>query len=404
MATFVVQVKDKAGNIFNERVIANSAPEARRILQKRYAAIGNIRRAGFEFDLATIEAALSKITVKDKAVFSHQFAVLVNAGVGIVRSLGVLSEQADNPKLKKALIEISTDVQQGSNLSDSLAKHPYCFDQLYVSMVEAGETGGVLDEVLNRLSKLLEDIARLQNQIRSALAYPIAVGIFAVMVFLGMTIFLIPVFAGIFEQLGGELPLLTQTMVNLSAFLRSPKVFILIVILAGLIFAFQIYYKTPAGRLQIDQMALKMPLFGEINQKSAVARFCRVFGTLSRSGVPILNSLDIVCDTITNKVISNAIVASKEEVLQGGMLSFALQERKVFPPMAIQMISIGEETGELDAMMMKVADFYEDEVEQAIKALTSLLEPLMMIVIGVMVGIILVSMYLPMFTIFDQIG
>jgi type IV pilus assembly protein PilC len=404
MATFVVQVKDKAGNIIDERVVADSADEARKILQKRYAAIGKIRKAGFDFDMASIESALSTITVKDKAIFSRQFAVLMNAGVAIVRSLGVLSEQAENPKLKKALIEISADVQQGTNLSEAMAKHPDCFDQLYVSMVEAGETGGVLDEVLNRLSKLLEDIARLQNQIKSAMAYPVTVGIFAVIAFLGMTIFLIPIFAGIFEQLGAKLPWLTQTMVDLSGFLRSPKVLIVPMVVGGLVSAFKAYYKTPAGRLQIDQFALKMPLFGDMNEKSAVARFCRVFGTLTRSGVPILNCLDIVCETISNKVISNAVAAAKDEILQGGMLSFALQERKVFPAMAIQMISIGEETGELDSMMMKVADFYEDEVEQAVKALTSLIEPLMMVGIAGMVGTILLSMYLPMFAIFDQLA
>ncbi len=404
MATFIVQVKDNSGNIFEERIVADSADQAKRILQKRFAAIGRIRKAGMDFDIASIEAALSKVTVKDKAIFSRQFAVLVNAGVAIVRTLGVLGDQTQNPKLKKSLIAISADVQQGTNLSEALAKHPDCFDQLYVSMVEAGETGGVLDEVMNRLAKLLEDVARLQNQIKSAMAYPVTVGIFAVIAFLGMTIFLIPIFAGIFDQLGAELPGLTKFMLALSAFLRSSRVIIPIIIGIGLVFAFRYYYKTPAGKLQIDYLALKAPLFGELNEKSAVARFCRVFGTLTRSGVPILNCLDIVGDTIGNQVIANAVAAAKEEILQGGMLSLALQERKVFPAMAIQMISIGEETGEIDAMMMKVADFYEDEVEQAVKALTSLIEPLMMVLIAVMVGTILLSMYLPMFSIFDQIA
>jgi type IV pilus assembly protein PilC len=404
MTTFIVQVKDNSGNIFEERVVADSADEAKRVLRKRFAAIGRVRKAGLDFDLASIESALTKVTVKDKAIFSRQFAVLVNAGVAIVRALGVLSEQATNPKLKKSLSAISADVQQGTNLSEALGKHPDCFDQLYVSMVEAGETGGVLDEVLNRLAKLLEDVARLQNQIKSAMAYPVTVGIFAVIAFLGMTIFLIPVFAKIFDQLGAELPALTQFMLSLSALLRSTRVIIPIAIMIGVAFAFRQYYKTPAGRLQIDQLLLKMPLFGELNEKSAVARFCRVFGTLTRSGVPILNCLDIVSDTIGNRVIANAVTAAKAEILQGGMLSLALQERKVFPAMAIQMISIGEETGELDSMMMKVADFYEDEVEQAVKALTSLIEPLMMVLIAGMVGTILLSMYLPMFSIFDQIA
>lgn len=404
MATFIVQVKDKAGNLLEERVIANSQDEAKRILSKRYAAIGKIRKVGMEFDFASIEAALSNVTVKDKAIFSRQFAVLVNAGVAIVRTLAVLAEQSGNPKFKKALTTIGEDVQQGVNLSDAMRKHPDCFDKLYVSMVEAGETGGVLDEVMNRLAKLLEDVARLQSQVKSALAYPVTVGIFAILAFLGMTIFLIPVFAGIFESLDAELPALTQFMVNLSAFLRSPKALIPVAVIILAVIAFKQYYKTPAGRLQIDTLALKMPIFGDLNEKNAVARFCRIFGTLTRSGVPIIQCLEISQETIPNMVISNAIGAAKDAILEGGMLSVAIAERKVFPSMAIQMMMIGEETGELDAMMMKVADFYEDEVEQAVKALTSVIEPLMMVFIAGMVGTILLSMYLPMFKIFDQLG
>ncbi|MBE9221964.1 type II secretion system F family protein [Cyanobacterium stanieri LEGE 03274] len=404
MATFIAQVKDKSGNILQEKVTAESADEARRILRKRFAAIGKIKKAGMDFDLASIEAALSKVSIKDKAIFSRQFAVLVNAGVAIVRALSVLAEQSSNPKFKKALSAINEDVQQGTNLSEALAKHPDCFDQLYVSMVEAGEIGGVLDEVMNRLAKLLEDVARLQNQVKSAMAYPVTVGLFAVIAFLGMTIFLIPVFSGIFDQLGAELPALTQFMVNLSGFLRSPAAVIPVLVIIGAVFGFKQYYKTPAGRLQIDTIALKLPIFGDLNQKSAVARFCRVFGTLTRSGVPILQCLEIVEETIGNRVIGNAIGAAKNSVLEGGMLSTAIESKNVFPAMAVQMMSIGEETGELDAMMMKVADFYEDEVEQAIKALTSVIEPLMMVGIAGMVGTILLSMYLPMFSIFDQIA
>jgi type IV pilus assembly protein PilC len=270
--------------------------------------------------------------------------------------------------------------------------------------VEAGETGGVLDEVLMRLSKLLEDMAKLQNQIKSAMAYPVTVGIFALLAFLGMTIFLIPVFAGIFEQLGAELPALTKFMLFLSATLRSWKVIIPIAAFIGGSFVFRNYYKTPVGRLQIDAFFLKMPLFGDLNQKIAVARFCRVFGTLTRSGVPVLNCFDIVCNTIGNQVLVNAIQSAKREIQQGGMISLAIQKENVFPALAIQMISIGEETGELDGMMSKVADFYEDEVEQAVKALTSMIEPIMMVGIALMVGTILLSMYLPMFSIFDQLG
>ena len=354
-------------------------------------------------NLDPLQMAMAKVSVKDKAVFSRQFAALINAEVAIVRSLGVMAEQCTNPKLKKALNQISEDVQQGMNLSEAMRKHPDCFDNLYVSMVQAGEVGGVLDEVMNRLSKLLEDVARLQNQIKSALTYPVAVGIFAFAIFIGMTVFLIPIFADIFKQLNVELPALTQFMLDLSAFIRGfwwsiPIVFF------GAGFAFRNYYKTRMGRETIDRISLKVPLFGDLIQKSAVARFSRTFGALTRSGVPILTALEIVRDTAGNQVIANAVDESRKEIQQGGMISLALQKEQVFPIMAIQMISIGEETGELDQMLAKVADFYEDEVEQSVKALTSIIEPIMIVVLGGMVGLILLSMYLPMFKIFDKLG
>ena len=404
MPTFVAQVKDNSGKISKKKIEAMSPEQARTILKQQYAAIGSVKPVGGEINLEFLEALLNKVTVKDRAVFSRQFSVMINAGVAIVRCLGVLSEQCPNPKLKKALVGISGEVQQGNNLSESMAKYPECFDQLYVSMVEAGEAGGVLDEVLNRLSSLLEDMARLQNQIKSAMAYPVAVGCLAILAFLGMTIFLIPVFAGIFQSLGTELPALTKFMLDLSGFLRSPLAVLPIFGIAGAVFLFKKYYASPIGRVQVDGMMLKMPLFGPLNEKTAVARFCRVFGTLTRSGVPIIQALEIVCNTIPNKVISNSVADAMNEIQQGGMMSLALQRGKVFPSLAIQMISIGEETGELDSMMMKVADFYEDEVEQAVKALTSVIEPLMMVGIAAMVGTILLSMYLPMFKIFEKMG
>ena len=404
MTTYSAKVKEHSGKVLTVKVDATSPEQARSVLKNRYAAVGKISKSAFDIDLSQLELALSKVTVKDKAVLSRQLSVMVNAGVAIVRCLGILGDQSSNPKLKKALLGISADVQQGNSLSESMAKYPDCFDDLYVNMVEAGETGGVLDEVLERLSKLLEDIAKLQNQIKSAMTYPLTVGAFAVLAFLGMTIFLIPVFAGIFDSLGGELPALTKFMVWLSDTLRSPRAIIPVAIIMALSFAFKTYYATPVGRLQIDGFLLKMPLFGDLNQKSAVARFCRVFGVLTRSGVPVLNCFDIVCNTISNQVIANAVMGAKADIQQGGMISLAIQKENVFPPLAIQMISIGEETGELDKMMGKVADFYEDEVEQAVKALTSMLEPLMMVGIAVMVGTILLSMYLPMFSIFDQLG
>jgi type IV pilus assembly protein PilC len=404
MTTYTAKVKDHSGKVFNQKIDAASAEQARLVLKNRYVAVGKINKAGLEINLEPLQLALAKVTVKDKAVFSRQFSVMVNAGVAIIRALGILSDQAPNPKLKRALLGISAEVQQGTSLSESMKDYPECFNNLYVSMVEAGEAGGVLDEVLMRLSKLLEDMAKLQNQIKSAMAYPVTVGIFAVIAFLGMTIFLIPVFGKIFESLGAELPLLTRVMLGISDILRSWKVLIPIGVFVAISFVIRNYYKTPMGRLQIDGFMLKMPLFGDLNEKIAVARFCRIFGTLTRSGVPVLQCFDIVCDTIGNQVLVNAVQAAKSDIQQGGMISLAIQKENVFPALAIQMISIGEETGELDGMMEKVADFYEDEVEQSVKALTSMIEPIMMVGIAVMVGTILLSMYLPMFSIFDQLG
>ncbi|MDJ0616655.1 MAG: type II secretion system F family protein [Calothrix sp. MO_192.B10] len=406
MPTYVARIRDSQGNSKTEKITADSLSEARTNLREQGFVIQDLKQSQglADFDFQKFQTSLVKVTVKDKAVFSRQFAALVNAGVAIVRSLGVLSEQCENPKLKQALLEISNDVQNGVNLSDAMRKHPDCFDGLYVSMVQAGEVGGVLDEVLNRLAKLLEDVARLQNQIKSALSYPVVVGCLAVAIFLGMTIFLIPIFANIFKDLGTELPALTQFLMVASELLRSAWLFAFIGGFVALSFAYKQYYKTEVGKQTIDRMSLKMPLFGDLIQKSSVARFSRTFGSLTRSGVPILTSLEIVRDTSGNYIVANAIDAAKEEVQQGGIISLALQKYEVFPPMAIQMISIGEETGELDAMLMKVADFYEDEVEQAVKALTSVLEPIMIVVLGGMVGTILLAMYLPMFKVFEKFG
>ncbi|MEH2422587.1 MAG: type II secretion system F family protein [Nostoc sp.] len=408
MPNYVARVRDSQGKSRTEKIVAESLVQARTNLREQGFVVQELKQSqGFQanFDLKKFQNSLVKVSVKDKAVFSRQFAVLMNAGVAIVRSLGVLSEQCSNPKLKQALVEISIDVQSGMNLSESMRKHPDCFDGLYVSMIQAGEVGGVLDEVLNRLAKLLEDVARLQNQIKSALSYPVVVGFIAVAIFLGMTIFLIPIFATIFEQIGITLPPLTQFLMDASKFLRSPKAVILLFIIVGLKIAYSQFGKTPGGRLTIDRLSLKVPLFGDLIQKSSVARFSRTFGSLTRSGVPILTCLEIVRDTSGNQVIANAIDAARLEIQQGGMISIALQENDgVFPAMAIQMISIGEETGELDAMLMKVADFYEDEVEQAVKAMTSILEPVMIVVLGGMVGTILLAMYLPMFKVFETLG
>lgn len=406
MPTYVATGSDNTGRKRKEKVAASSPGEARDLLKEKGLFIQDLKEErSFNFDLKELKMAITSVSVKDKAVFSRQFAALVNAGVALVRGLGVLSEECPNPKLKRSLEDINSDVQQGTSLSDAMSKHPSCFDKLYVSLVQAGEVGGVLDEVLNRLAKLLEDLNRLQNQIKSAMAYPVTVSILAIIIFVAMTVFLLPTFAAIFEELNADLPLFTRIMLQISEFLRTPINWVIIAgVIFGTSFAFKRYYATHSGERTIDRLLLKLPLFGDLVQKTATARFCRTFGSLSRSGVPILTSLEIVRDTAGNSVISDAIDEARSEIQTGGMISLALQQHRVFPAMAIQMISIGEETGELDQMLMKVADFYEDEVEQAVKALTSIMEPFMIVILGGMVGSILVSMYLPMFKIMEVVG
>ena len=314
-----------------------------------------------------------------------------------------MASQQKMPLFKRALQSVSLEVNQGISLGEALRRWPKVFDKLSIAMVEAGEAGGVLDESLRRLAKLLEDNAKLQNQIKGALGYPVAVLVIAVTVFLGMTIFLIPTFAEIFDSLGAELPWFTQMMVDLSSLLRSS--FSLFLLLGLIIFAYLFgkLYATPIGRRRVDALILKLPLFGELIQKTAIAQFCRTFSSLTKAGVPILMSLDIVREITNNSIISDAISNSREDVLQGIPLSIALGRKNVFPDMSISMISIGEETGEMDAMMSKVADFYEDEVEAIVKALTSMLEPAMIVLVGGIVGSILLAMYMPMFAVFENI-
>ena len=355
----------------------------------------------FSMDLG---AAFEKAPgVKEKAVFASKLSALVDAGVPIVRSLDLMASQQKLPMFKRALTKVSLDVNEGIALGSAIREWPKVFDQLSVAMVEAGEAGGVLDEALKRLAKLLEDNAKLQNQIKGAMGYPVAVLVIAILVFLGMTIFLIPTFAGIFEDLGAELPVFTQLLVNFSELLRSTIALYIVGVLLLIIWLFARYYDTHNGRRVIDRLILKLPLFGELILMTATAQFCRIFSSLTRAGVPILMSMEISSQTAGNSIISDAILASRGMVQEGVLLSTALIRQKVLPDMALNMLAIGEETGEMDKMLSKVADFYEDEVGAMVKALTSMLEPAMIVVVGGIVGSILLAMYLPMFTVFDQI-
>ena len=417
MASFVATYSGPAGDSRSIRIEAKDVSSARKLLRRR-----GIRANSLVADTSTTgdnprtgggtrswlsinwNAALEKAPgVKEKAVFASKLAALVDAGVPIVRSLDLMARQQRLPMFKRALVQISLDVNQGTAMGAAMRQWPKVFDQLSIAMVEAGEAGGVLDESLKRLAKLLEDNARLQNQIKGALGYPVAVLVIAILVFLGMTIFLIPTFAGIFKDLGAELPLFTQLMVDLSELLRSPLSLLLAGGLLMAVWMLSRYYATAKGRRAIDRLLLSLPLFGDLIMKTATAQFCRIFSSLTRAGVPILMSLEISSETAGNSIISDAILASRGLVQEGVMLSAALIRQNVLPDMALSMLAIGEETGEMDQMLSKVADFYEDEVTASVKALTSMLEPAMIVVVGGIVGSILLAMYLPMFTVFDQI-
>ncbi len=418
MPTFVASYTDKRGRSGTIDIQAPDALQAKRALRQRGIRVIDIRvkakqstaaqkastKLGKKLAFSGLHSLLeAKPSIKQKAMFASKMSALVSAGVPIVRSIDLIASQQKLPLFKRALESISLEVNQGISLGAAFRRWPQVFDRLTVAMVEAGEAGGVLDESLRRLAKLLEDNAKLRNQIKGAMGYPVAVLVIAIAVFLGMTIFIIPTFTGIFADLGAELPWFTQLMVDISGLLRSPFALVLLAVLTIATFLFVRFYKTPLGRRKVDGLSLKLPIFGDLIQKTTTTQFCRTLSSLTRAGVPILLSLEIVRDITGNAVMSNAITQSREAVMQGIPLSLALGRLNVFPEMAISMLSIGEETGEMDAMLSKVADFYEDEVEAGVKALTSMLEPAMIVLVGGIVASILIAMYLPMFSVFDQI-
>jgi len=412
MTTFLVTYATRSGRMREMTLEASSPAEARRGLRSRGILPTTLVRKESNKPVLTNKPAQaiewgrlfeSKISVKEKALFANKLSALVDAGVPIMRSLDLMHRQQKSALFRRALTAITAEVNQGSSLGSAMRRWPKVFDNLSIAMVEAGEAGGVLDETLKRLAKLLEENARLQNQLKAAMGYPITVLVIAILVFLGMTIFLIPTFAEIFDQLGAELPVFTQMMINLSKLLRSTFSIFLAggIILA--IYAFTRYYATPVGRRQVDGIFLKLPLFGDLLQKTASAQFCRTMSSLSKAGVPIMMSLEILHDTTNNAVVGDAIRNSRNDISEGVPLSTALALKRVFPEMMVSMLAIGEETGEMDTMLSKVADFYEDEVSTAVKTLTSLIEPVMIVLVGAIVGSILLAMYMPMFSVFEHI-
>ncbi len=344
----------------------------------------------------------SKVKVKDLSVFSRQFATMIDSGLPLLRALAILEQQTESKQLTKVVGTVRTDVEAGSSLSEAMAKHPNAFSRLYVAMVKAGEAGGVLDSVLLRLSDTLEKEVTLRKKIKSAMTYPVVVFAIVVLILSAMLLFVVPTFKGLFSSLGGTLPLPTRILVAFSdAFKKYFLFFVAGFVALGV--AFRYWLRTPPGRRSFDKFKLKVPIFGPLFHKSAMSRFARTLGVLSRSGVPLLQSLDIVAETVGNVVVADAVRDLRESVKEGESIAEPLTRHDVFPPMVVQMLAVGEETGALDTMLEKIADFYDEEVSATVDALTSLIEPLMVVVVGGTVGVIVIALYMPMFKILDLI-
>jgi type IV pilus assembly protein PilC len=339
-----------------------------------------------------------KVKEKEIAVFTRQFATMIDAGLPLVQCLDILASQQVNKTFKKVLLKVKEDVEGGSTFADALSKHPKVFDQLYTSLVAAGEVGGILDTILNRLSLYIEKAIRLKAKVKGAMVYPsviitVAVGVLAIIL-----VFVIPTFSKMFAEVGQALPAPTQLVINLSNFVTNNILYGIIGIII-LIIGFRVVYRAEKGRAIFDNLVLKIPVIGDLIKKVSVARFSRTLGTLVSSGVPILDGLDIVAKISGNKTVESALKKTKESVSEGKTLAEPLKETKVFPPMVVQMIGVGEATGAMDTMLSKIADFYDEEVDTAVDALTSLLEPLLMVFLGVTIGGLVIAMYLPIFKI-----
>jgi type IV pilus assembly protein PilC len=343
-----------------------------------------------------------RVKLKDVAVFSRQFATMINAGLSLLRALYILAEQTENKALAEVANQVRMDVEKGSSLSQALSKHPKVFNRLYISMVKAGETGGVLDSVLLRLADTIEKQVELKRKVKSAMTYPLVVAVLVLLIVSAMLLFIIPMFEDLYTELGGKLPLPTQMLINISNFARQFWWLIFGAEIAA-VFLFRRWIGTEGGRNQWDAMKLRAPVFGPLVRKTALARFSRTLSALVRSGVPILESLDIVAETAGNHVVAEAVRDTQQAVKRGEPLSRKLEDHAVFPPMVVQMMAVGEETGALDEMLDKIADFYDQEVEATVDALTSLIEPLLIVVMGICVGGMVISLYMPMFNIIKLI-
>jgi type IV pilus assembly protein PilC len=344
----------------------------------------------------------SGVTSKEVVVFTRQFATMIDAGLPLVQCLEILGSQQANIHFQKVIMTVKGDVEAGSTLADALGKHPKVYDDLYVNLVAAGEVGGILDTILNRLATYMEKNLKLIRQVKGAMVYPSIVLVVAVGVTAVLLIFVIPVFEKMFKDFGGALPAPTQFVIDLSNGLRANAV-VVIISLTVTFLLLRAVSKTPKGRLFFDNLLLKAPVLGPVFRKVAVAKFTRTLGTMISSGVPILDALMITAKSSGNKVVENAILYTRERISEGRTMADPLAETGVFPAMVVQMIAVGESTGAMDAMLQKIADFYEEEVDAAVAALTAMLEPLMMVVLGILLGGLIIAMYLPIFELADNI-
>ncbi len=398
MATFAYVGRSKSGSVKKGELVAKTREEAVEQLRKQSVVVTSLEekaaKEGFKLSFG------SGVTDKDLVVFTRQFGTMINAGLPLIQCLEILSTQSENAALRKAVSDVKTQVEGGATFSDSLRKHPKIFDDLYTNMVHAGEVGGLLDTIMNRLSKHIEKAMKLKGQIKSAMVYPSAIVGIAVIVIAVLMIWVIPVFEKMFKEMSGgkvALPGPTQLVIDMSNFFQAYW-YIIGGTIVAVIFAIKKYYATPSGRLVIDKFLLKLPVFGDLIRKASVAKFTRTLGTLISSGVPLLEALTICAKTSGNKVVEGALLDAKVSISGGKTISEPLAKSGTFPKMVTHMIAVGESTGALDNMLGKIADFYEDEVDQAVASLTALLEPMMMVFLGITIGFIVIAMYLPIFT------
>jgi type IV pilus assembly protein PilC len=400
MPNYAWKGRNRAGMVQEGALAAESKELALAQLRRQNIVVTGIREKGKEISLSKVGR---KVPPKILAVFTRQFSVMIDAGLPLVQCLEILALQQEHKNFQKILLQVRQDVEAGSTLADAMRRHPKAFDNLYVNMIAAGEAGGILDTILQRLSVYIEKAVKLRSQVRSAMIYPVAVIVIAAIVVAVILLKVIPTFAALFTSLGAELPFPTRVVIAASNILARYFIFFLAGLVA-LAYGIRRYYRTYRGRRVIDGLLLKAPILGMILRKIAVARFCRTLATLTSSGVPILESLDITARTSGNAIVEDAILETRKSVEGGKTIVEPLRESSVFPNMVVQMIGVGEQTGALDAMLNKIADFYEDEVDVAVQGLVKLMEPVMIFILGVIIGGIVIAMYLPMFTLINKIG